>query len=303
MSTVDQRAIEIGRRQRGRVTRRQLREDAGVSPWTITQRLRVGVWTEVLPNVIDLGTHSRTWRAQVLEVLLAAGPDAWVSHTTAAHLQAFLDVKRPSAIDVVVPRGRNARVGAQRLHTTTALGEDEVTERHGLACTTPARTLLDLAASVSAEVLERLIADQLRHDRSLVARLVELCDRHRRAPGRRRLLAVLDRLPEGAAELGSALEVVGVQRLRQLGAPPFELQYVVRDADGARIKRVDVAWPELRTILESDGAVYHDRLAQRREDERVRTRLRALGWHIVVVRRADLDSPEFASFVRGLAAA
>lgn len=298
MDTVDLRASEVGRSQYGRVTRLQLRETAGVSRSTITRRVRDGVWTEPLPGVIDLGTHVTSWRAQVTEVLLAAGDAAWASHRTAAYLHRFLDVPRPHAVDILVPRSRHRTVGDHQLHVTRSIGLDEVTERHGLACTTRARTLLDLAATSRPGDLERWLAQATRKDAALPQNVVELCDRHRHVPGRRRLLEVVGRLPAGTADLGSPLEVLGVQELRALGAPPFRLQYTVRDRDGAKVKRADVAWLDAWTLLEFDGAAYHDLTAARAEDELVRARLRALGWTVEVVRRADLGGATLRRIVR-----
>lgn len=300
MEPVDARANAIGRRQRGLVSRQQLYDEAGVSRSTVTRRLATGRWHEPLPNVIDLGTHAPSWRGEVTAALLAAGPDAWASHDTAAHIHGFLDAPRPANLDVLVPRGRHRSIGALGLHTTLALGADEVTEAHRLPCTTPARTLLDLAVGTSSEQLERYLADLARRRRSVVEEVVGLTDRHRRIPGRRRLLEVVRRLPGDVAQLGSPLEVIGVQRLRQHGAPPFVLQYLVRDESGAVIKRVDVAWPAARVLLEFDSAAYHDLVGARWHDATIRERLRALGWHVEVVRRADLDDPAFAAFVRRL---
>jgi hypothetical protein len=300
MDPVDTRANRIGRRQRGVVLRRQLQDEAGVSSRTIANRLRAGAWTEPWPGVIDLGTHRATWRGQVQALTLAAGPSAWASHDTAAHLHRFLDAPRPERIDVVVPRGRHARVSAHRLHTVRTLGSDETTEVHGIPCTTVARTLVDLAVGTEPGVLEGYLADQARRRPAVLRDLVELTDRHRRLPGRRRLLEVMGRLPGDVGRVGSPVEVFAIQRLRELGAPPFVLQHPVRDRDLAVVKRVDVAWPDRMTVLEIDGAAYHDLVAARTHDEEVRARMRGLGWDVEVARRADLATPAFAAFVRRL---
>lgn len=304
MDTVDLRARELGRGQYGRATRRQLMETGGVSESTIRRRLRAGVWAEPLPGVIDLGSHRRSWRAQVQESVLGAGEGAaWASHRTAGHLHGFLDLGRPERLDVVVLRARRRALGDHRVHTTRSLGDDEVTEVHGLPCTTPARTLLDLAMSSRPVHLERWLLDLVRTDKAVLRALARLLDRHRHVPGRRRLLDVAHRLPDGAEQIGSPLEVLGIQELIELGAPEFVLQYEVLDDGGVRVKRVDVAWPEHKVIVEFDGAAYHDLADARRHDERVRARLRALGWRVVVVRRADLGTGLLADLVRELRAA
>ncbi|WP_052664249.1 hypothetical protein [Nitriliruptor alkaliphilus] len=302
MEPVDVRANHIGKRQFGRVTRAQLYGDAGIAPSTVAARLRSGAWREPLPKVVDLGTHAPSWRGRVLEVLLAAGPEAWASHDTAAHLLGFLDAPRPASVDALVLRGRHAKVAELRLHTTRSLGADEVTERHGLACTSGPRTVLDLAAATAPATIERWILDQERRSPGFVARLVALTDRHRTIPGRRRVLDVVGRLPGDVARLGSPLEVIGVQRLVQLGAPPFVLQYQVCDLDGAPIKRTDAAWPDERTLLEFDGGAYHDLSGARAHDEEVRARMRALGWRLEVMTRADIDGPRLEGLVRHLSA-
>lgn len=302
MSSVRDRADAVGRSQYGWATRAQLLEEAGVSRSSIHRMVRSGRWTQPYPGIVDLGTHDPSWRRQVAGAVLAAGPGAWASHTTAARLHGFLDVDQPERIDVLVPRGRFPVLGALPLHTARSIGDDETTRVSKIPVTTAARTLLDLSASSSPEALERYLANLARRTPSVVAEVVRLTDRHRHTPGRRRLLLVVGRLPDDAAKLGSPLEVLGTQRLRQLGAPPFELQYRVRDVDGAVVKRVDVAWPALRTVVEFDGADFHDLAGARAHDLAVRARMRALGWHVEVVRRQDLDSPDFAAFVRRLAA-
>jgi hypothetical protein len=302
VATVDERAREVARTQRGRATRRQLREDASVSTATIARRIERGSWSEPLPGVIDLRTHEPSWLTGATELLLATGPCSWLSHRTAANLHEFLDVARPDVPDVLVERGSHTRIAEVRLHTTVAIASDEVTVRDGLRCTTAARTLLDLAVGATLDELERFGLDLARRDRASLRQIGELLDRYRATPGRRRLLTALARLPGDASLLGSPLEVLGVQELLRLGAPPPRLQYVVRGAGGDTVERVDAAWPELRVIVEFDGRAYHDASAARAADELVRAELRQLGWRVVVFRRADLGGEAMRTLAAELAA-
>lgn len=163
----------------------------------------------------------------------------------------------------------------------------------GLACTSLARTLCDVAAAgAGIDALERFALDLERRRPGLSLEARALLARHRGAPGRARLRAALDRLPPGAAALESPLEVQGVATLRRLGLPPPQLQHEVRDHLGAIVKRMDAAWPLWRLAVEFDGAAYHDPTGQRRADAVSRQRLADLGWEVVVVREADLDEPE-----------
>lgn len=290
MGTVDLRAADVGRRQYGAATRRQLVE-AGISYRTIVRRLADGVWQEPYPDVIDLGTHKPTWRGQLQRLLLAAGPDAAVSHLTAAHLHEFLDVDRPAKLDVVVPRRRHAEVGGVRLHTARRLEPDEIATVHGLRTTTSARTVYDLAPTHDLETLERWLADLARKDRASLASVGKLLDRHPSRPGRRSLVAAVQRLPADAAALGSPLEVLGVMRFVDVGARGFVLQHAVRDEAGTIVCRPDLAFLDVMTLVDLDGAAWHDVSARRAKDEAKRATARALGWHVEVLRRADLDGP------------
>ncbi|MBS3940596.1 MAG: hypothetical protein KG028_06510 [Actinobacteria bacterium] len=288
MGTVDLRAADVGRRQYGAATRRQLVE-AGISYRTVGRRLAAGVWQEPYPDVIDLGTHARTWRGQLQRLLLAAGPDAAVSHRTAAHLQGFLDVDRPRRLDVVVPRRRHAAVSNVRLHTARRLDPDEITTVHGLRVTTSARTVYDLAPAHDLETLERWLADLARRDRAALQFVGTLLDRHPHRPGRRALVTAVQRLPADAAALGSPLEVLGVMRFVDLGATGFVLQHTVRDLAGVIVCRPDMAFLDVKTFVDFDGASWHDTAARRAKDEAKRDTARALDWHVEVLRRRDLD--------------
>ena len=292
MTRVDERASAVGRQQHGLATRGQLRR-AGISDSGIRRRLSSGSWGEPLPGVVDLRTHRPSWHGRLQALLLAAGPRAWASHRTAAYLHGFLDVARPPGLDVLVPRGRHPRVGTVRLHTTVAIAKDEVTVHDGLACTSAARTLLDLAMIEADPVLERLALDLGRRSPRALEEVSGLLDRHARRPGRGRLRGILDRLPRDVSRLESPLEVHGVARLSAVGLLPPRLQYQVRDPWGVPVKRVDAAWPAARLVVEFDGAAYHDASAQRAEDAAVRDRLRELGWRVVVLRASDLVGPRF----------
>jgi len=80
-------------------------------------------------------------------------------------------------------------------------------------------------------------------------------------------------------------------------------QYVVRNGRGDFVARADLAYPEQRIIVEYDGAHHWD---QRREDDRRRDAMRALGWTVLVASRSDYyDHPQafIAQLRRAFAAA
>ena len=86
---------------------------------------------------------------------MACGPDAVLSHRSAAGLWRLLPSSHP-ATDVTVSSqgGRRRRTGI-RIHRSASLTPRMTTLRDGIPVTTPARTLLDLRRCVTAAELGR----------------------------------------------------------------------------------------------------------------------------------------------------
>ena len=145
-----------------------------------------------------VGREGRRWAA-----VLALG-DACLSHSSAA--AAWGIGAAPAAIHVTV-RGRTglrSRDGI-RVHRPRVLPDDEVTTLRGLPITTPARTLLDLAASARSATIAVAVdrAEQLR----LIdfAELHALLERYHGRAGTPSLKAVLAEY-NGPADVRSYLE-------------------------------------------------------------------------------------------------
>ena len=288
--TVDARAAALARTQHGRSTRRQL-QAMGISPRTIHRRVTGGGWTALPGGVIDLGTHERSWEQDVTATLLAAGGDrgqAWASHQTAGQLHGLLDVEAPRRHHVTIPRHRRPRVPTALVHRVRSLPADERTRVDGFPVTTVARTLLDLASSMTPARLEPVLWDACRHTDDLALEVARLLQRYPDRHGRPTLSSILADLHPQVAAAESPLEVYGLLALRDPSLPEPALQYRVRDRDGRIVARLDAAWPEGRTGLEFDGTRYHGSPSQRTRDERRRQQLRELGWAIVVVGAQDL---------------
>jgi very-short-patch-repair endonuclease len=87
--------------------------------------------------------------------VLALGPDAALSHMSAAALWRLLKPEG-GPIDVSLPSnsGRRRRSGI-RIHRCASLRADQVTERHRIPVTTPARTIEDLRGVVPPYLVRR----------------------------------------------------------------------------------------------------------------------------------------------------
>jgi predicted transcriptional regulator of viral defense system len=214
---VERDLAALAARQHGVVSRRQLlamglgaaaigrRVDAGR-----LHRVHLGVYAVGHPV---LGKHGR-WMAAVL----ACGPGAALGYESAAVLW---DLGRGDAgiSHVVVPTaGGRARAGL-RVHRHPGLTPAEATNRRGIPVTTPARTLLDLAAAVSerrlAHALDQAELQELTDYPALDA-LARARPGHRGSPALRRMLR--DHLA-GTATTRSGLEVAFLELCRENGLP------------------------------------------------------------------------------------
>jgi very-short-patch-repair endonuclease len=181
-------------------------------------------------------------------------------------------------VEVVVLRaGGRSREGIT-VHVTRSLDASEVTSHESIPCTSPARTLLDLAGVSSRRQLRRAL------ERSLELRLFDGTAVHAalgRASGRRgaRLLReVLAGMPlDEPAPARSEIERRFVDLVRDEGLP----LPVVNGHVG--VHQVDFHWPSHRLVVETDGRATHDTPHQFEEDRRRDLELTLAGRHVVRV--------------------
>ncbi len=239
-------------------------------------------WRHVFRNVWVHARVEDTKAMRVEAAKLVLGQHGFICGLTAAWIYG-IDVQERRGLLVWVgrPTGdwRRARPGCLvREITIEATDLDRV---DGCWVTTPLRTAFDCARWLSlTEAL--VVADALAHA-GLVSRedLAAYTRAHRRLRGvvqADRVVELMEPLSESPME--SRLRVLLIQE--GFGAPVA--QYVVRNSSGDFVARADFAYPDRRIIVEYDGAVHWD---QRREDDRRRDVIRALGWTVLVAGRSD----------------
>jgi hypothetical protein len=167
-----------------------------------------------------------------------------------------------------------------------ALPSDHVTRSGVLPVTTPARTLFDLASTLS---LTRLVAAgdaALREGLMTVADAEALRVWGARRRGVRRFAAATQ-LMDGRAESPpeSALRVW----ITLAGLPVFEPNAEVWDSDQL-VARVDLLNERFGTALEYEGS-YHRSREQYAHDIWRRSRLAALGFEVVQIEASMMSSP------------
>lgn len=151
MHGVEQAIARIASRQDNVIDRDQLLE-AGLGRGRIARWVSGGRMRRLYRSVYLFGPAPPTPMARARAAVRACGPGAVLSHRSAAALWR-IHVGERGRVEITVVR-------ALRTRSTLAIRQgplpaDEVTTRHGIPVTTPARTLLDLAAVVAPERLER----------------------------------------------------------------------------------------------------------------------------------------------------
>jgi uncharacterized protein DUF559/putative AbiEi antitoxin of type IV toxin-antitoxin system len=269
------RAIaEIAAAQGGIIDHEQLLA-IGVSSAAITRWIEagllhpqhVGVYAVGHPRLSALG---RRWAA-----VRACGPGAVLSHASAGDAWRM---RRSAAalIDVTVPnRSARCRPGI-RIHRPRTLPPDEVTALDGLPITTPARTLLDLAATgLRGRRLEAALdhAERaLRIDWADVALVIEAHPRRRGTPA---LRAVLAAYAPGTVETLSALEEIVLELCDRAGIPRPLVNAVVEG------RRRDFVWPQQRLVVEADSYTWHRSPSALNDDRERDVELTLAGWTVL----------------------
>ncbi|MDQ3757354.1 MAG: DUF559 domain-containing protein [Actinomycetota bacterium] len=258
---------ELAAAQDGLVARRQLGLTEDAVRWAVRdgalRKYRRGIYRAA-------GAPDSVW--QPLRAALLAAGDAVASHRAAAALHGFPGVL-PGAVEITVFCRTAPRLAGVVVHRTTLLVADDLTEVNGIPTTTPARTVVDLAATLHPHLLERML------DRCDPLEVVACLDRVGTASrrGTRNLRALLDARVGGE----SPLEKTWVRRFRRSGLPPPELGYQL--VIGSRVIVLDMAWPDHRVAVEVDGWSSHGTRTQfDRDRERDLWATRA-GWRVLRV--------------------
>jgi very-short-patch-repair endonuclease len=241
------------------VTVEQLCE-AGVTETSIRRAVESGRLHGLYRGVYAVGHRSLSWRGRWLAAVLAAGDGAVLSHTSAAALWQFLrPVQGPVHVTVVAALRRKSRPGL-RIHRSRTLTPRDVTRRHGIAVTTPARTIEDIRGEVESYLFRRALRQA-----ELAGHRVPHLGRVRRTR--------------------SDLELLFLGLCDDHGLPRPLVNHRVHGY------RVDFFWPEHVLAVETDSWEYHRGSVAFEDDHDRDLELRA---HGIATRRYTGDQMEAA---------
>lgn len=211
-----------------------------------------------------------------MAAILACGPEAVVSHRSAAGLWKLLPSPGGSApVDITEP-GARRRVKGIRARRGPALEPDEIAEVHGIPVTAPARTLLDLAGIVRDRELEQALAQADRSGLSDRATLGSLLQRRPGHRGVRRIRDLLD-APTGPALTRSEAEERFLALVKKARLPTPDTNVVVGTYE------VDFLWRPQRLVIEVDGYAFHSSRSRFESDRERDADLAARGLQVIRV--------------------
>jgi hypothetical protein len=155
-STAGRRIAAIASRQHGVVTAAQMRE-AGFDESAAHRALNAGRLHRLHRGVYAVGHRSLSWRGRWLAAVLAAGDGAVLSHSSAVALWEFLrPIQGPVHVTVDAAVRRKQRPGIV-VHRSRTLTPRDITRRHGIAVTTPSRTIEDVRGTIEPYLFRRAL--------------------------------------------------------------------------------------------------------------------------------------------------
>lgn len=268
-------AAAIADEQHGVISRGLLR-DIGLSDSAIRRAVDAGRLHPCFRGTFAVGRAGVGEHGRMLSATLACGTGALVSHRTAGNLLGLLETG-PRVIDVISPDSGGRQIDGIRRHDVPRPDGTEVGAFKGVPCTSPSRTLVDLAGILGEGSLRRVV------ERSAVRGTLDVGEtelalaKHRRrgAPLLRRILGEWARSDANSGaqtpDLRSVLEARFLALVTAAELPLPECNSVL-EVEGRRLM-VDFFWQKQRFVVETDGKRTHDNAAA---FERDRLRDRAL---------------------------
>jgi predicted transcriptional regulator of viral defense system len=275
----------VAARQNGVIATRQLTE-CGLNSSAITVRAVRGNLHPVFRGVYAVGHDALTQTAYFTAAVLACGDGAVLSHHAAAAQLGLLGRRDPRP-EVIVPRSAGRGIDGIRAHRSQ-LDPHDVRIRCAIRVTTPARTILDVAATKRFKPLRRMVRQALAEQKVSLRQLLDVLRRHPRHPGAAGLRAVI---ADGPVPTRSDLEDLALDLLDSAGIERPDVNPRLR-LEGRRI-RPDLLFREQRLVIELDSRRWHDDPLTQQDDADKQAILEAHGHRVLrVTWRQIVDHPQ-----------
>jgi hypothetical protein len=290
----DRGLAEIAARQHGVVARWQLNA-LGLRDGAVARRLGSGRLHRLHRGVYAVGHKVVPHRGRLIAAVLACGPDAVLSHRSAAGIWGILRTSSP-VVEVTAPT-RAGHPGIT-LHRVRRLDPEDRALHDGIPVTTVARTILDCAAELGPRRTEQMIEASERLRLFDLTAIGDCRARSRGHRGERPLKAALAAIHRPPADTRSPLEERFLDFCRDAGVPPPATNVTVAGYE------VDAAWLEQRLVVELDSYEFHGPRGAFERDRVRDTAIQLAEFRVVrvthrrlTVRRAALEA-EIRGFLR-----
>lgn len=249
--------LEVAGRQHGVVSGKQLL-GLGLSRDAIRHRVRSKRLHPLLRGIYAVGRQEVSREGRWMAAVLACGEGAALSHSSAAALMR-IGAER-DVVEVSIPGSSRLVRAGLRVHRRAALRSGDLGEFMQIPVTSPALTLIDMAADrrCSDLSLEWGINEADKYDLIAPHDLRAALDAHPSMGGVDRLRRMLDRRTLRLTD--SELERRFLELVARAGLPMPLTQHRLNGF------RVDFYWPDLGLVVETDGLRYHRTPAQQARD-------------------------------------
>jgi very-short-patch-repair endonuclease len=251
----------------------------------IDWRIRTGRLHRLHAGVYAVGHPLTPGHGWLMAAVLASGPQAVLSHHSAAALWGFRSYSE-RAVDVIVPHKSTSSKRIRRHRSLLPPDERAVKER--VPVTTVPRTVFDTAATEPVDVIQSMLREAEFLELWDRLSLWDLVERYPGKRGGRKVRVALERLKEEpAGRKRSHLEERFAPFLRRhcLPLPRFNDWILV----GGKRFQVDCHWPDTGQIVELDGWKGHGTKSAFREDRARDRQLRVAGYSVTRLTWNQLD--------------
>ena len=284
-----ERKIEALARPHGVAGREQLLA-AGITVPAIDNRVQSG-WLRPLHRGVYAVGPIQSDEAPEMAAVLACGERAVLSHRSAAALWRLVSKHADERIELTVAARHVPRRSGIRIHKTTRLMADEVTTLRRIRITTPARTILDLAACVSSRELEQAVAQTERRYLASRDKLLALLARYPARPGTPKLRELLNGHANPALTRSEAEERF-LALVRRSGLPAPETNVPLHGHE------LDFLWREEGFAVEVDGYAFHGDRDSFESDRRRDAVLASHGLQVIRITWRQIEAEPEATLVR-----
>lgn len=263
----------LAERQHEIVSRPQLLA-AGVTDQMIRSRVARRTLTPLHRGVYKVGPGRPSRLGLFIAAVFAAGEGATLGYRSAGAL-CNLRPQNTGPVEIIVSRRGVKPQRGIRIHTTRSLHPDDLTRRDGIPCTTPARTIVDLAAVLPSHAMRRVLENaQIERIFDLTAITAAL----NRAPGRKgtgTLRTLLTDLAPEPPRTRSDFEAAFLTLIAQADLPSPTVNGYVNGYE------VDFHWPDAKLIVETDGRGTHGTEVAFERDRQRDLELKLADWDVI----------------------